>query len=277
MHPLELVVATAGVACAFAWIASLVTRDYSWVDRSWSILPVIYVVEYAAMAHFRDARLDVMAFVVLVWGVRLTFNFARKGGYSGVEDYRWEVLRSKMTKWQFQLFNFFFIVGYQNFILVIITLPAFVAYQHQSNSLGAGFLLCAAVFLACTVGETVADQQQWDFHQRKSAEVAAGRIPDPQFCQNGLFRYSRHPAYFFELAQWWLVFIMGAIAADWLFEISLIGPILLTSLFIGSTRFTESITLSKYPDYARYQSSTSAIIPWLSRDRAGATLPRTAE
>ena len=55
-----------------------------------------------------------MAVLVTAWGARLTFNFARKGGYTGMEDYRWAVLRGRMKPWQFQLFNLFFIVLYQN-------------------------------------------------------------------------------------------------------------------------------------------------------------------
>ncbi len=265
MDPLLVVVVTAGAASVFALLASLMTRDYSWVDRSWSVVPVVYAVEIAGSAHLTDPRLDVMATVIAIWGARLTFNFARKGGYSGVEDYRWAVLRNRMPRWQFQIFNVFFIVLYQNFILVAIVLPLWTAYQHRSNAFGPVDVILAALFLACTAGETVADQQQWDFQTSKAAEIAAGRTPQPQFLQEGLFRYSRHPAYFFEVAQWWVIFLMGCSAAGSLRQWSVIGAVLLTLLFIGSTRFTENITISRYPEYALYQERTSAIIPWLPR------------
>ncbi len=265
MDPLLVVVVTAGAASVFALLASLVTRDYSWVDRSWSIVPIVYAVELAGSARLRDPRLDVMAIVIATWGARLTFNFARKGGYSGVEDYRWAVLRARMPRWQFQIFNVCFIVLYQNFILVAIVLPLWTAYQHRSHSYGIVDVILAVLFLACTAGETVADQQQWDFQSWKAAEIAAGRTPQPQFLQEGLFRYSRHPAYFFEVAQWWVIFLMGCSAAGSLRQWSVIGAVLLTLLFIGSTRFTESITISRYPEYSRYQQRTSAIIPWLPR------------
>ena len=65
-----------------------------------------------------------MALLVTLWGARLTFNFARKGGYSGVEDYRWAVLRGRMTPRRFQIFNLLFIVLAQNALLVLIALPA---------------------------------------------------------------------------------------------------------------------------------------------------------
>jgi steroid 5-alpha reductase family enzyme len=43
------------------------------------------------------------------------------------------------------------------------------------------------------------------------------------------------------------------------------GIVLLLAVFIGSTRFTEAITASKYPEYAEFQKSTSAVIPWFPR------------
>ncbi|HEY5010411.1 MAG TPA: DUF1295 domain-containing protein [Acidimicrobiales bacterium] len=273
MSPLLLTVLIAAVACAFAWFASLVSGDTSWVDRMWSIVPVIYVWVFAGAAHLRDARLDVMAVLVSGWGVRLTYNFARKGGYRGVEDYRWAVLRSSMRPWQFQLFNLFFIVLYQNALLVLITLPAWTVYQHRSSTFGAWDYLLTFLFLAFTVGESVADQQQWNFHQWKQAEVEAGREPSPRFLQRGLFQYSRHPNYFFELAQWWVIFFFGVVAARSMLEWTIIGPILLTLLFVGSTRFTEKISLSHYPEYELFQRSTSPVIPWFTRSVTTVQVP----
>lgn len=267
MKPFVLVLIVAGAFGAFAWIASLVSGDTSWVDRLWSIVPVIYLWVFAAWASLHNVRLDVMAVLVSIWGARLTFNLARKGGYRGVEDYRWPILRGRMTRWQFQLFNFFFVVLYQNIILILITLPALTAYEHRYAPFGVLDAVLAIAFLACTVGETVADQQQWDFQTAKSAEIAAGRTPSSQFLQTGLFRFSRHPNFFFEQAQWWVLFLMGALGARSLLEWTAAGAILLTLLFIGSTRFTESITLSRYPEYEHYQRQTSSVVPWFPRRR----------
>jgi steroid 5-alpha reductase family enzyme len=275
MSPLELTVLIAGVACAFAWVASLLSDDTSWVDRMWSIVPVIYVWVFAVTARLANPRLDVLAALVTLWGVRLTYNFARKGGYRGVEDYRWAVLRSSMGPWQFQLFNLFFIVLYQNFLLVLIALPAWTAYQHRSTPFGPADVILAMLFLLFTIGETVADQQQWNFQQWKSAEVRAGRTPNPRFLQSGLFRFSRHPNYFFELAQWWVAFLFAVVAARSIFEWTALGPILLTFLFVGSTRFTEKITLTRYPEYELFQRSTSAVIPWFAHSVAIVQVPET--
>ncbi len=202
MDPLALVLIVAALTCAGCWIASLVTKDTSWVDRIWSIVPAVYVWIFA-IAGIVDgndaARLILMALLVTAWAARLTFNFARKGGYTGMEDYRWAILRGRMKPWQFQIFNLLFIVLYQNALLVLITLPAFIAWQNPAplNGWDAAFAILFAGFL---VGEFVADQQQWDFHK---AKAAAGGHLEPGFVTTGLFRVSRHPNFFFEQAQWW--------------------------------------------------------------------------
>jgi len=264
MTSLALTLGTAAAIGAACWILSLVSKDYSWVDRVWSIAPFVYAWE-ALIGHF-SARGFVMAVLATAWGVRLTYNFARKGGYSGQEDYRWGVLRARMSPWQFQLFNIAFIVIYQNALLWLIATPASVAAAHR-RSLNVVDLLLAVLFLLLLAGETIADQQQWNFHRAKKAASVAGKPLQSPFCTSGLFRYSRHPNYFCEIAQWWVFCLFGLNAlggaASWLW----FAPLLLTLLFVGSTHFTETISLSKYPSYVDYQRRVSAIIPWFEKRR----------
>lgn len=279
MGPIGWVLVVAGASCVGCWVASLITGDTSWVDRIWSIVPAVYLWIFAVAAIIDDepsGRLLLMAILATVWGARLTFNFVRKGGYSGVEDYRWAILRGRMKTWQFQLFNLFFIVLYQNALLVLIAMPGAMAYRHPAG-LNAFDVVFALGFLAFLTLETVADQQQWDFHQEK----ARATVPvEPGFCTTGLFRYSRHPNFFGEQGQWWMIYCLGASAAVasglgfWggALNVTIVGAVLLTVLFIGSTVFTESISSSKYPAYADYQRSTSMLIPWFPRQR-GAALP----
>ena len=277
MDALLTVIIVAAIASVGCWVLSLITRDTSWVDRAWSIVPVVYVWIFVAGAFVNgdgSARIVLMGLLATAWGARLTFNFARKGGYSGVEDYRWAILRARMRPWQFQIFNVLFIIGYQMTLLVLITLPAAVAAQHPSGLTGWDVVF-ALVFLAFLAGETVADQQQWTFHQRKKR---AGGTLSPGFATTGLFRFSRHPNFFFEQAQWWAFYAIGATAAvstgagvlGGALNPSIVGAVLLTGLFIGSTIFTESITASKYPAYAEYRRTTSMLVPWPPRARATA-------
>ncbi len=246
----------AGVAAA-CWLLSVITREYSWVDRIWSLTPPVYVGIFAWQSGW-DPRLVLMTALTTAWGARLTFNFARKGGYAkGGEDYRWDVLRQRMSPAQWHGFNVLFIAGYQNALLLLISLPAWAASTHPGAPLGVLDLIATVGFVGSLIGETVADQQQWNFYARRGR----GEPVAERFNTTGLFGWSRHPNFFFEQAQWWFLYLYGVAAgAGWL-NPTLIGAILLTLLFDGSTRFTEHITRSKYPSYADYQRRVSRWIP----------------
>jgi steroid 5-alpha reductase family enzyme len=256
-------VACAGFATA-CQVASVATREHSWVDRLWSITPVVYIVWFAASAGRFDPRLVLISALAFAWGTRLTYNFARKGGYRrGGEDYRWPVLRRRMSPAAFAVFNVLFINAFQHALLLLLALPAWIAARQAPTPLGPLDAVAAGLMTLFLIGETVADQQQWDFHRAKAARGGAG----PGFLTAGLFRYSRHPNFFCEQGFWWAAYLFGVAAgAPWL-NPSLVGPILLTALFQGSTAFTEEISASKYPEYVEYQKSVSRLIPWFPRSR----------
>ena len=243
--------------CALTWLLSLVTKEYSWVDRIWSIIPVVYMWVFAFGANFSDPRVNLMAILVTLWGIRLTFNFARKGGYApGGEDYRWAILRKKMSPALYQVFNLLFIVIFQNALLLLITLPANQALYSKS-SFGYLDIIFALLFFGLLVMEFVADQQQWNFHQLKKQ----GRA-EKGFLDKGLFSVSRHPNFFAEQGQWWVLALWAFAVANFSEPQYLVGVVLLTALFLGSARFTEQISLGKYPEYKEYQAKVSMMIPW---------------
>lgn len=258
--------ATATLACAAVaggcWLLSVLTREYSWVDRVWSVVPPLYIAYFAAQTGFQDERLLLMTVLAALWGARLTFNFARKGGYRpGGEDYRWAELRRRMPPWLYQVFNLVFIAGFQNFLLLLLALPAYVALQ-CGTPLGPLDALATALVLFFLAGETIADEQQWQFHQDKHRRRAAGEPVLREFLTTGLFRYSRHPNFFCEQAIWWSFYLFSVSASGLWLQPGLVGPVVLTALFLGSTSFTEQITASKYPSYAEYQRRTSRLVPW---------------
>ena len=283
MDPLPLVLIVAGVACAFCWIASLITKDTSWVDRLWSIVPVVYVWIFAiaGIASGADAvRLIVMAVLVTAWGARLTFNFARKGGYTGMEDYRWAILRGRMKPWQFQVFNLLFIVLYQNALLVLITLPAFVAWQNPApfgvwdaavRRAVRGVPRRASTSPTSSSGTSTRPRRPQAVRSspassRPGCSPTAGTRTSSSSRPSGgcSTRSAPSAAVASGLGLW------GG-ALNW----TIAGAALLTLLFIGSTIFTESITSSKYPAYADYQRRTSMLVP-LPRRRGSSEAPSAA-
>lgn len=244
------------------WFLSLVARESGWIDRLWSLCPPVYCLIVAFAVDFQSARVNLMAALVFLWGARLTFNFARRGGYrKGDEDYRWEHFRAKISPAAYQLANITFVYPGQMVLIWLFASPIHRAWQLRDAPLGGLDFLAAGLFFVLLIGQTVADRQQWGFQQEKKRRIEAGEDVAQPFLTTGLFRYSRHPNYFCEMAMW-CTFYLFAVAASgqWLHWTGL-GCIGLILLFIPSLRMTEEISVSKYPAYSDYQATTSAVIP----------------
>lgn len=251
------------LAALWCWVASLVTGNYSQVDRLWSILPVLYVFHFAAHGGFTDARLALMATLAVGWGTRLTYNYARKGGYRpGGEDYRWPELQAALGPVAFQVLNATFVAPFQNVLLLLLATPAYVASLSRGHPLNALDYAAATLFLAFFLGEAIADEQQWRFQTEKKKRQASGERSGKGFITTGLFRYSRHPNFFCEQGMWWSFYLFAVAASGHWVHWPIAGAAILTLLFQGSTTLTERITLRKYPDYADYQRTTSRMVPW---------------
>ncbi len=265
--PDALLIAAGGAAAlaATCWILSLVYGEYSWVDRLWSVAPPLYAAWFC-FAGGLSPRLTLMAALIALWGGRLTYNFARKGGYAkGGEDYRWPVMRSKMGPVAWQVFNLAFICAFQHALILGFTVPVWMAGTQEPSALTAVDGVIAGAFVFFLLGETIADEQQWAFQTRKHARIAKGEPVGLGFVTTGLFRYSRHPNFFCEMGVWWTVYAFSVSAGAPLLNVSVVGAATLVLVFLGSTPLTESITAGKYPQYAEYQRKTSRLIPWRPR------------
>ena len=245
------------------WLLSVITREYSWVDRVWSVVPAVFCLQVASSVDFSSPRLNLMTLLICLWAIRLTFNYARKGGYQpGGEDYRWVHMREKAGPFWFQVFNIAFIAPGQLFIVWLFTSPIHHAWTALESPLNWLDALAAALFAMFWVGEAVADQQMWRFQQEKKARQAQGLPIDAPFITTGLFRFSRHPNFFCELGMWWMFYLFAIAATGEILNWSAFGFIVLTGIFFGSSRMTESISLSRYPSYSHYQATTPRLVPF---------------
>ena len=258
------------VLAAAVWLLSVATREYSWVDRLWSICPPVYCLIVAAALDFEAPRVNLMTALACVWGARLTFNYVRKGGYwRGGEDYRWPVLRERLGPLRFQLLNVVFIAPTQMVLIWLFTSPVHQAWLRPEAALGWLDLLAAALFLALLAIETVADEQMWAFQQDKRRRIAAGEDIAAPFMTSGLFRYCRHPNYISEMGMWFAFYLFAVAASgEWLHWTGL-GIVGLPLLFTGSILITESVSAAKYPDYRAYRASTPVLVPFLRFPRLG--------
>jgi steroid 5-alpha reductase family enzyme len=289
--PFASVLVLTGGFTVTCFVFGAATGDYSWVDRLWSLLPVLFAWIYAASGGF-GPRVVVVSILVTIWGARLTRNFARRGGYTGTEDYRWSILRGRMRSpvlWQ--TFNAVFICAAQLGVIALFSAPMGLLARRSAAATAGGagarvaFAALSVLSLLFLAYETEADREQWEFQRRKGEYLAerkakvAPRGDDVEaamgFRSSGLFRLSRHPAYFGELGFWWSLYLLCAVGSGTFVHWSGAGALALTALFVGSTRFTESLSAAKYPAYAEYRRRTSAVVPWFKK-RKSASVERDA-
>jgi steroid 5-alpha reductase family enzyme len=176
------------------------TSDPSIVDRLWSNLPWIYTWVWAY--NWPSARLFVMATCATAWGLRLSYNFVLKGGFSGGEDYRWIEVRKWFVgaPWyfSFEAFNLLFVVGFQLLVVLAFTSPAALGAYDSAAPFGVLDYVATALFAIMFTIETVADHQMYVYQTEKYRRKAAGEPAGEYargFIETGLWAYSRHPNY----------------------------------------------------------------------------------
>ena len=264
-----------GISILYCFIVGEVTKNNSQMDKLWSILPEVYCWIIAIMGGMKP-RLVVMAILATAWGIRLTYNFAKKGAYKlkfwqGEEDYRWKILRENKyfkNRFVWAIFDLFFISIYQNFLIFLTIVPALLCVSGDSSFNGidtfATLLMTFFIFY-----EGIADSQQWKFQTRKYEMLNAGMkledLPEPYnygFNTMGLWNVSRHPNYFGEQMIWISFYIFTIGAGYAVFNYSAIGALLLVLLFMGCSILAEKISSSKYPLYAKYIDNVSKFIPY---------------
>ena len=254
----------------FCFAVSTVTKNYSQVDKLWSILPIIYA-WVAVYESSWDGRLLLMATLVTIWGSRLSYNFWRRGGFQwkfweGEEDYRWAILMAKpefQPHWKWVLFNFFFISFYQLGLIMLFTIPMVKSIAGRPLNWVDGLIALGVLFMI--IFETVADQQQWNYqnekHEAKEGKRKMTSDYEKGFLDAGLWGIVRHPNYAAEQGVWILFYLFSVTATGLWINWSIMGALLLILLFKGSSDFSEEISASKYPNYSDYQKKVPRFIP----------------
>ena len=262
MTPLALEVLTIGAAsvCGLMLLLRLIhlpLRNAAIVDAGWAGGLALLGVIYAVVGGGYPPRALLVASMALVWGLRLALYllFTRVIGHP--EEGRYVQLR---REWGGNLpLKFLAFFQFQALLCVLLSAPFLVAALNARPTLSLLEYAAAALWLAAFIGECLADYQ---LHAFKSNPANRGRT-----CRAGLWRYSRHPNYFFE---WliWVAFALFAIGSPYGY-LALSSPILILFFLFRITGIpaTEAQALrTKGEEYRRYQQTTSAFVPWFPRE-----------
>jgi steroid 5-alpha reductase family enzyme len=225
------------------------------VDVGWALGLVLAVVLYAVVAEGDPRRRWVIAAMVAAWGLRLAGYLLRDRILGRAEDPRYADLRRRGSVAARGDFFLFFQI--QALLVVILSVPMLMAAMDPAPAWSALEIGAVALWVAALAGETTADRQLARF---KASGHAGGT------CRSGLWRYSRHPNYFFE---WliWVAYALYALASPG-GMLALAAPALMLYLLFRVTGIpaTEAQALrTRGDDYRRYQRTTSVFVPWPPR------------
>jgi steroid 5-alpha reductase family enzyme len=242
------------------WRLGIRHRNMSYVDVGWSANFALLAVLDATLGGGAPPRRAVIGAMVALWSLRLAIHLARRIA-GAPEDGRYAELRRRWGGHGEAALNRRFLGFFQlqAALNVFLSLPLLVACQNPAPALAPIEWLGVAIWCLALLGETRADAELARF---KADPAHRGQV-----CAVGLWRYSRHPNYFFEWLVW-VAFAVFAIGSPPFGYAAVLMPALMLYFLLRVTGIpaTESQSLrSKGEAYRAYQRRTSAFVPWFPR------------
>ena len=240
------------------WLLSLLLRDSSIIDVFWGLGFVLACwIYFAATPDGYLPRKGLLTLLVTLWGLRLSLYILIRNWKRG-EDYRYRQWRQAAGRswWWRSYFKVFLLQGA---LLWLISTPLLAAQLSPSPArLTVLDILAVLVWGIGFFFETAGD---WQLARFKADPGNRGRL-----LTSGIWRYTRHPNYFGDAAQWWGFYLFALATGGWW---TIFSPLLVTVLLVkvsGAARLEKSLAENK-PGYREYMERTSAFIPWAPRRR----------
>lgn len=239
------------------WIIQRRTHDAGIVDVGWSAGIGAAALFYSISSPGLGIRRLLLAVLSSFWAIRLAGYLLVNRILKEDEDGRYRTLREKWgTSSQRNFFLFFL---FQAGLVVLFSLPHLVVAHNPVPALTAWDIAGVVVFIVSFTGEAIADKQL--------AAFRADHANEGKTCRSGLWRYSRHPNYFFEWTHWWTYVLLAIGSTFW--WVTLAGPALMLLFLYKITGIpaTEArAILTRGDEYLSYQRSTSQFFPWFPKE-----------
>ena len=254
MTPILILMAVLlSLVCLFGWWWQCRTHNAGHADVIW-----IFGLGTTALVYLLVGDGDwiprvVAGGLVLVWSLRLGVHVARRVFAETEEDGRYQAMREALGE-RIHVFHFFFFQG-QGLLAWLFALPFAAIAANGGEASPAWIVAGALVGILALSGEALADRQL--------ANWRADPANRGYTCRRGLWRYSRHPNYFFEWLHWFSYPLLAA-GSPWQGWLWLAPVLMLVFLwFVTGIPYTERQALkTRGEDYRDYQRTTSPFIPW---------------
>ncbi|MEG1708017.1 MAG: DUF1295 domain-containing protein [Acinetobacter sp.] len=249
------------VIMALCWLIVTYNQRAGLVDVAWSFCIALNVM--IAAFWLDTAPISVRIFIGCassIWFLRLTWHLLRRYWHESEEDRRYANMRRAMGQFKHLGFLAFFmfqaglaiLFSYPMLSLLSTTVIQWSEWTHWA------LIAAAIMMLLAFIGESTADQQLYRFKQKPEHH---GKTMD-----QGLWKYSRHPNYFFEWLHWFAYPILGLAAGQYLLWVY---PLLMWAFlyYITGIPFSEQQALRhRGQNYRDYQQRTSMFIPWQPKE-----------
>lgn len=238
------------------WCLYLGKRNVSMIDVAWGLGFVIAVFVYFALGEGFLWRKILVGTIVSIWGIRLSLYLAYRFNFAH-DDPRYEHLLETWPLPSLPSLQVLFLYLVQGCLIIVLSLPFALMAQNSLPVFCANEIFGLLIWMIGLGGETIAD---WQLAHFKARNGENGEVLD-----QGLWKYSRHPNYFFEWIIWVGYFCM-AISSPWGW-ISVISPIVMLYLLfkVSGVSITEAHLLTtKGENYRNYQAKTSTFFPWFN-------------
>lgn len=253
LETLALGASTVATIMTLLWALGVRQRNFSYVDIGWCANFAVLAILYAALGDGWSERTWLFATMYCLWSLRLALHLARRI-IGEPEEGRYVQLRREWGADGRLNLKFFAFFQFQAALNLVLSLPLVLVARNSSVGFHPLEFIGAAIWLAALIGEAISDRQLASF---KRNPANRGEV-----CDVGLWRYSRHPNYFFEWTIW-IGYAVFALASPYGW-IALAMPALMLHFLVNITgvKPTEEQALrSKGEKYRRYQARTSAFVP----------------
>lgn len=236
------------VSTVVTFAFSVLLGNASVYDPYWSVQPIVILVSFAIGRELTVVRLLLLA-AVLLWGVRLTANWAYTFGDLTHQDWRYTMLKEKTGAF-YPFVNFIGIHLVPTLIVYGCTLPAVYAFLHE-GAWNAGSILFFCLSVGAAALQGVADYQMHRYRKHRTGA----------FIRDGLWKYSRHPNYLGEILMWWgiALSVISVFPHAWYLAS---GALANTVLFLAVSIPMADGRQSRKPGYADYKKQTRMLFPF---------------
>ncbi len=256
------------VSMVVVFAGSVFMNNSSMFDPWWSVAPpllaLFYLSGYTGAGQMADDvtpllspvenifRIIVIFILLVIYGIRLTWNFLR--GWKGLshEDWRYADFRRNTGRW-YWLVSFAGIHFFPSLMVFAGSLSLWVSIAQPVRPFGWLDMLAGLVTLGAIALEAVADQQL-------RRHVRSGADPGKTMAK-GLWAWSRHPNYLGEILFWWglFLFALAANPSEWRV---IAGPVVITLMFLSiSIPLIENRMMKRRADYGEYRKKVSMLWP----------------